>query len=31
MAWSLLFIAGAEEVVAAVAMKHIDGFKKSGR
>ncbi len=28
MAWLLLFIAGAEEVVAAVAMKHIDGFKK---
>ncbi|WP_434813693.1 DMT family transporter [Bacillus halotolerans] len=28
MAWFLLFIAGIEEIIAAIAMKYIDGTKK---
>ncbi|MBT9248855.1 DMT family transporter [Bacillus halotolerans] len=28
MAWFLLFIAGIEEMIAAIAMKYIDGTKK---
>lgn len=28
MAWILLILAGLEEVVAVVAMKHIDGLKR---
>ncbi len=28
MAWFLLFIAGIEEIIAAIAMKYIDGTKE---
>lgn len=31
MAWFLLVIAGLEEIIAAVAMKYIDGTRKNGR
>ncbi|RDZ12640.1 QacE family quaternary ammonium compound efflux SMR transporter [Priestia megaterium] len=30
MAWALLILAGIEEVIATIAMKHMDGFKKKG-
>ncbi len=30
MAWALLILAGIEEVIATIAMKYMDGFKKKG-
>ncbi|UHA75184.1 DMT family transporter [Paenibacillus sp. 481] len=30
MAWLYLILAGLEEIIAVIAMKHMDGFKKKG-